>query len=375
MAIVATTGGARAQDEDAQIRFVHGVSGVGALDLYVDGAAAIFGADFPSASDALVLTEGEHRLSLTPTGAGPDAALVEGSVETPAGATFLAAALGTADDVRLFLYEIDRSPLGDGEARLRVVPGAPDAGPVDVAVTGGDLLFPTVEYPDGTDYADVEAATYDLELRVAATDQVALALPQTALAAGQITDLFAVGQVADGSLQVLAVETSPDPSAADEAAAGGSVAVRGGDCGDLGEVLGELDGLAPPSGEEVGDGDGLGVATVAGTLAVAFDEIAGGGAVVVSAGDADAPPLACGPIAGALTEEGGLVVGLRDPDGDGVAGVALLAPGAADPATTDVAVYLVEGEGADGAVIAAAAGDGEAEVPDEAATPAAEAED
>ncbi len=372
VAVTVGTGGAGAQDGGAELRFVQGASGVGGLDLYVDGAAAIFGADFASVSDVLTLEAGEHQLSLVPTGASPQAALVEGAVEMAAESSFLAVTLGTADDLRLLLYPVDLAPLAEGMARLRVVHGAPDLGPIDVAITGGDVIFPTLDYPDGTEYADVEAAVYDLGLRVAGTDLVALDLPQTELPSDRIVDLIAVGQVADGSLQTVAVESSP--LATQTEAGGGTVSFWTGDCDDPGEPVAEIEGAVPPLGEAVGAGEALEVTSAVGSLPVAFDEIAGG-ALIVSAAEGDGSPLACGTIGGQLTDQGGLVVGLRGGDGAEAAGVALLAPGAADPTTTDVAVYLVERGTSPAAVVVGPGRDAAPSRSTPAATPAADAED
>lgn len=61
---------------------------------------------------------------------------------------------------------------------------------------------------------------------------------------------------------------------------------------------------------------------------------------VHAAGDDPGPRLACGELGGALTEDGALVVGLREVKGSGLSGVAILAPGALDPATIDVSVLV-----------------------------------
>ena len=66
-------------------------------------------------------------------------------------------------------------------------------------------------------------------------------------------------------------------------------------------------------------------------------------AIVVGAGADGESTIACGEIGGTLTDDGNLVVGLREENGSGLAGIALLAPSVVDPATTDVSVYLASG--------------------------------
>jgi hypothetical protein len=50
--------------------------------------------------------------------------------------------------------------------------------------------------------------------------------------------------------------------------------------------------------------------------------------------------IACGDLAGTLDENGSLAVGLRELNGSGYAGIALLSPNANDAGSTDVWVFL-----------------------------------
>ncbi len=96
-------------------------------------------------------------------------------------------------------------PLGlpAGNACVNVIHASPDAPAVDVAVTGGPVLFENAAFPAGTDYAEVDAGTYDLEIRPTGTTDVALAVPGVAIEEGQVYDIFAIGLVGDGTLAAL----------------------------------------------------------------------------------------------------------------------------------------------------------------------------
>lgn len=91
---------------------------------------------------------------------------------------------------------------------MRVAHNSPDAPAVDVAVAGGPVLFSNVAFPDATGFAEVDAGTYDLEVRPAGTEDVALALDGVALEAGRVYDVFAIGTLADGTLQALPLTAS-----------------------------------------------------------------------------------------------------------------------------------------------------------------------
>src|SRR5690606_34390944 len=99
----------------------------------------------------------------------------------------------------------DLSELSADTARVRVIHASPDAPAVDVAVTGGDVLISGLAFPSASDALEVPAGVYDLEVRPAGTTDVALALPGVPLDAGMVYDVFAIGQVSDGTLTVLVV--------------------------------------------------------------------------------------------------------------------------------------------------------------------------
>jgi LPXTG-motif cell wall-anchored protein len=77
---------------------------------------------------------------------------------------------------------------------VRFVHASPDAPAVDIAVAnGGPVLFSNVPFKGVGDYLPVDAGTYDLEVRVAGTETVALSVPGVALADSTVYTVFAMG--------------------------------------------------------------------------------------------------------------------------------------------------------------------------------------
>lgn len=329
----------------ATVRVVHGAADAGAIDLYVDGALALAGIAFPSVSDPLSLPAGEHELRIVGSGVAPDAALVVADVELEAGRLYEAAALGTVDDLQANLYEVDLSPLADGRVRLRLIHGSPDAGPLTLAIGGAaEEILPAVEFPNESAAIELDAGAYDLEFRTE-DGAAALSLGGTQLEAGVVYDLFVIGQVGDDSLRVLAVVAQPTEAPAADAR---PTALYAGACAeetaDLGQVVSPLNGPAAPVGDAQGQDGAAPAASSVTAIDLPFDDLlADAHAIAVLAADAeDAPVVACGEIGGTLTANGALVVGLREANGSGVAGVAILAPSALDPATSDVSVFVAD---------------------------------
>jgi len=100
---------------------------------------------------------------------------------------------------------------------VRVIHASPDAPAVDVAVKGGDVLVENLAFPDASDYLMVPAAAYDLEVRPTGTEDVALDLPGVELMAGNAYSVYAIGTLADGTLNVLPIVAGAPMEAMQEA--------------------------------------------------------------------------------------------------------------------------------------------------------------
>lgn len=92
------------------------------------------------------------------------------------GAAYTVGAVGLVSDgsITARVYEDDVSAPSEGNAKLRVIHASPDAGPVDVAPAGGDTLVSGLEFPDASDYAEVPAGAYDINV-LAGAGMLALA--------------------------------------------------------------------------------------------------------------------------------------------------------------------------------------------------------
>ena len=204
MASCATVLGIGAEG-DACVNVVHASPDAPAVDVYLDGALALEGLEFGEFSGWVPVPAGDHQVQVTPAGEMADAAVIDAMVTVEAGMAYHVAATGTVAEIAPAIYPVDLSAPADGNARVRVIHTSPDAPAVDVAVAGGDVLIGDLAFPDASDALEVPAGTYDLEVRPAGTEDVALELPGVTLEAGMTYDVFAIGLVEDGSLNVLVV--------------------------------------------------------------------------------------------------------------------------------------------------------------------------
>ena len=193
---------------DACVNIIHASPDAPAVDVFVDGERALENLAFGKASGWVALPAGDHKVQVVPTGMMADAAVIDAELTLEEDAAYEVAAVGLVADITTVVNQVNLSELGDDEARVRVVHASPDAPAVDIAVTGGDVLFAELAFPKASGTRTVPAGTYDLEVRVAGTTDVALPLPDVTLEPGTVYSIYAIGQVADGSLTVLPIVSS-----------------------------------------------------------------------------------------------------------------------------------------------------------------------
>lgn len=145
----------------------------------------------------------------------PKPTVLEADLTLAADKDYTVAAAGELATIEPVVLEDNNSAPAAGNAHVRFVHLSPDAPNVDIAVTGGPILFSNVPFKGVAGYAPVAAGTYDLEARIAGTDTVALALPGVKLEDGKIYTIFAVGKVVGPDGRKLSVVVDAQmPSAA-----------------------------------------------------------------------------------------------------------------------------------------------------------------
>ncbi len=196
------------EEGDAAINVLHLSPDAPAVDVLLNGDVALENVAFGDFSGWVAVPAGEHQVQVVPTGEMADAAVIDAMVTVEAGAAYHIAAIGMVADIQPAIFQADLSMLMDDNARIRVIHTSPDAPAVDIAVTGGDVLIENLEFPNASDYLEVPAGSYDLEVRPTGTMDVALPLPGVALEAGMVYDVFAIGTLADSTLNVLVVPST-----------------------------------------------------------------------------------------------------------------------------------------------------------------------
>ena len=158
-------------DEDAQVRIAHLSPDAPAVDVLVDGDAVLEGAEFGDVSDYMNLSAGEHNVTIQTS--ENESVVFQDNVSVEAGTAYTIAATGevSQDTFEPRVFEDDFEMPSDENATVRLIHASPDAPDVDVTVADSDtVLFDNVSFGNATDYAEVPAGDYGLEVRPATAD-------------------------------------------------------------------------------------------------------------------------------------------------------------------------------------------------------------
>lgn len=195
--------GVMAEGDTAKLRVVHASPDAPAVDVYVNGDLTLEDVPFKADSGYLDVPAGTHNVEVFAAGTeyAEGAAVLQADLTVEAGKAYTVAAANLVESLEFVVAE-DSMEVTEGKTKIRVGHLSPDAPAVDVGVIGGDAVFSGAEFPGITDYAELDAGTYDLEIRLPDGTQV-LPLEGTELAANTVYSVFAVNTV--DSLEVIAL--------------------------------------------------------------------------------------------------------------------------------------------------------------------------
>ena len=192
--------------DTANVRAAHMSPDAPNVDIYVDGDAALTDVPFRAVSDYLELPTGAHQVTITQAG-NMDTVVFDQEVTLEAEDYTLVASGELGEDTFEVLVLVDdNSDPGGDMSRLRAVHVSPDAGPVDITVSAGPVLFDGVPFK-ASGYATAAANDYTVQIRpdTSGNDGEVVYDADVSLNGGTVYTAFASGYL------------SPDDEPADEA--------------------------------------------------------------------------------------------------------------------------------------------------------------
>ncbi len=202
------TGAQDPTETDANIRIVHASPDAPAVDVIIDGAVVASDLNFGEVTDFMSISPDSHQIQVVPAGSDAASAVIDTEFDPEGGQGYIIAAAGLLADIEAKVYDVDMDNLDSNQSRLRAINLSPADGTMDVYQTGGDELFNDVDFGEASDYQDLDAGTYDLEVRPHDQATVAVSIPGFEVAAGNAYALLILGLASDESLQVLPLATA-----------------------------------------------------------------------------------------------------------------------------------------------------------------------
>ena len=184
----------------ADVRVAHLVPGGPNVDIWIDGNKEISGVPFETISGYLPLSAATHTIRVVVENTTDDI-FPEATLTFLPNTASTVAATGLVSDIQPAVFEDSRESATAGNSRARFVHTSPDAPAVDIVVAGGPVLFEGYSFGQSSDYIEVGAGTYDLEVRFASEPAGNGALVKTftgvPFSSTEAYSIFATGLAAD----------------------------------------------------------------------------------------------------------------------------------------------------------------------------------
>jgi hypothetical protein len=192
------------------VRFVHAVPEAPNIDIIVDGQPIIQDLAFGNFTQYVTIAPGKRQFQVVSTGETGAKPTVETSSDLDEGSSYIITILGQIGDARAKVNEVQLDALGPGKSRVRLIHASPDAGETDLTIAAGDSLFKDVTFEQDTNYKEIDAGSYNLELRFGG-DSPAVMTALHALS-GRVYDLILIGLVGSQTVNLLPLVTNVSPA-------------------------------------------------------------------------------------------------------------------------------------------------------------------
>ena len=160
--------------------------------------------EYPNNTRYTSLEEGAHNVKVNVT--DTDNTVIEADLDLMADTYYSIFACNVVDNIEPLVLVDDFSDPGVENSLVRFVHLSPDAPAVDVTLTDGTVLFGNVTFKGATEYKLLDVGVYDLQVRLAGTEDVVLELDDVVLGPAVIYTIWAKGLVDGEGDQALGAE-------------------------------------------------------------------------------------------------------------------------------------------------------------------------
>jgi hypothetical protein len=184
---------ATAQDIETRVMWLHAGPSTGKVEIHINNDEVLDEFEYSDLSDWIDLDPGSNRVTITADRAGFNYAIFDAVYPVPAGNDYHA----IITDVLIITNFVDRSPIPDRGARVRIVQASVDTPEVNVIATSDNsALASQLAYSRSSEYVEVPAGSFEVAVNLAASGENALT--QTVeLEGDMVYDLVLMGTPGD----------------------------------------------------------------------------------------------------------------------------------------------------------------------------------
>jgi hypothetical protein len=214
--IAATPAAAQETPEiQTRVKVLHADPTLGQVEVHINYEEVLDEFEYGQLSDWIDFTPGGARVTITADRAGFNYAVFDAVYPAPAGKDYYL----IITDVLVLSNVFDTDPIPDRGARVRIVQASSGLPAVNVTANGEDeVLARQLAYSWTSVPTVMPAGTYDIEVTLADTGEVALAAPGVALEGNTSYDLVIMGRPGDEDhpleLRPLSATTREQPTPA-----------------------------------------------------------------------------------------------------------------------------------------------------------------
>lgn len=158
----------------AHVRVLHASPDAPPVDVYIDGKKQMEGVPFKQTSSYFNVPAGDHMITIFAAGDDPaETPVIEETLLVEAGKNYTAAVVDEVDAIHLVVLEDEQEVNRGGAAKLRAVHLSPDTPAVQLHLSAANVDMPSLSFENASRYIDLPAGTYDLDIRMVETDDVA----------------------------------------------------------------------------------------------------------------------------------------------------------------------------------------------------------
>jgi len=189
----------------ANVLIVHASPDAPGVDIIVDNAGpAVSNLEFPTNTGYVPLPTGTRNVKVNVF--NTSTTVIEANLDLSANTNYSVFAIDSVSSIEPLVLVDDLTAPASGKTHVRFVHLSPDAPPVDIAVKDGPVVFSEVSFRGFESFTQLDAGTYNLEVRLANTMTTVLPLGDITLEAGTIYTVFAKGFVGGTGAQALGAE-------------------------------------------------------------------------------------------------------------------------------------------------------------------------